>query len=214
MSSYYPAPLPVPHGLSCALFEVRMLSAADVDLDLEAVEASRAALLRRSNGRWPRLGFDWRDNLADLVGHQIEHLQREAFTYTLMRRSGDRCLGCLYLRPLGQHLARLGAPQETLAAVPARASGATFWLRPDAVALGLDRALLARLLPWFSQAWEFSEVQLIGNSAEVRNRRLFEAAGLPLGHTLRGPDGRSWHFYRATPLPGETRRSRSGGDRE
>ena len=196
MNSYYPPPLPVPSGLHSARLELRMLSAADVDLDFEAVAASREQLLRRSGGRWPRLGFSWRDNLADLAGHQIEHLQRRAFTYTVMAPRGDRCLGCLYLRPLGEHLSMLGAPAEAAAAADARASSATFWLRPDALGLGLDRHLLALLRPWFREVWGFSEVLLLANGAEGRNRRLFEAAGLALVLKPTGPKGRRWWLYR------------------
>lgn len=196
MNNYYPHPLPVPSGLHSARLELRMLSAADVDLDFEAVAASREQLLRRSGGRWPRLGFSWRDNLADLVGHQIEHLQRRAFAYTVMDPAGDRCLGCLYLRPLGEHLSWLGAPAEAVAAADTRASSATFWLRPDTLGLGLDRHLLALLRPWFREAWGFSEVLLLTNDAEGRNRRLFEAAGLPRTHVIAGSQGRRWRLYR------------------
>lgn len=172
-----------------------MLRADDVDLDLEAVEASRPHLLRRSGGRWPRLGFHWRDNLSDLVGHQIEHLQRLAFTYTVMAPLGDRCLGCLYLRPLGEHLDHLGAPPERIAAADPRASTATFWLRPDALALGLDRHLLTLLRPWFREAWGFSEVLLLTNRAEVRNRRLAREEGLGLVARVKGRN-EDWWLYR------------------
>lgn len=197
MTGYYPPPLPVPAGLRTARLELRMLSAADVDLDLEALEASRAGLLRRSGGRWPRLGFDWRDNLGDLVVHQIEHLQRLAFTYTVLQPDGKRCLGCLYLRPLGQDLAAFGAPAAAVAAADPRASSATFWLRPDALGLGLDRHLLTALRSWFACEWDFREVLLLTNDGEMRNRRLFEAAGLPLALAFGGRRGRRWRLYRA-----------------
>jgi hypothetical protein len=195
---HYPSPLPVPAGLRSARLELRMLRAEDVDRDLEAVEASREALLRRSGGRWPRPGFGWRDNLADLVVHQIEHLRRQAFTYTVMAPGGGLCLGCLYLRPLAEQLERLvGAPPEVVAAADARASGATFWLRPDAQAVGLDRQLLRLLRPWFREAWGFSEVMLLANDAEGRNRQLFETAGLSRSHQLSGAQGRRWWLSRA-----------------
>jgi hypothetical protein len=173
-----------------------MLSAEDVDLDLDAVEASRPYLLRRSGGRWPRLGFHWRDNLSDLVGHQIEHLQRRAFTYTVMAPDGGRCLGCLYLRPLDEFLDRMGAHPDRIADTAPRSSTATFWLRPDALAIGLDRHLLALLRPWFHRSWHFTDVLLITNDAEVRTRHLAEATNLPKTMALTGAKGWRWRLYR------------------
>lgn len=191
----YPEHLPVPDGVRSAHLALRMLRADDVDLDLEAVEASRAHLLRRSSGRWPRPGFHWRDNLADLVVHQIEHLQRLAFTYTVMTPTGDRCLGCLYLRPAGEHLGSLGVAPTSIPTGP-RISTARFWLRPDALALGLDRHLLDLLRPWFREAWGFSEVLLMLNRAEVRLRRLANEEGLALADVVVGADGRKWWLFR------------------
>jgi hypothetical protein len=198
---YYPPPLPVPTDLRSTRLTLRMLSAEDVDLDLDAVEASRAQLLRRSGGRWPRLGFHWRDNLSDLVGHQIEHLQRRAFTYTVMAPDGRRCLGCLYLRPLGEQLDRLGAPPDLLAGTAPRSTTATFWLRPDALAIGLDRHLLTLLRSWFRQAWSFSDALLLTNDAEVRVRRLAETTNLPTILELKGEGAGAgkvggWKLYR------------------
>lgn len=193
---YYPTTLPVPWGLTTPRLKLRMLRASDVVLDYQAVMASQAQLLLRSAGRWPRVGFTLAENLADLEMHEREHRNREAFTFTVMRPDEKMCLGCLYLKPLDVTFSLLGAASPPLQFTEP-ASSASFWLRPEASAVGLDRYLLDTLHSWFQDAWGFTEVLLAANDGEQRNLQLFAAAGLPHMLELAGAQGQRWSFFRA-----------------
>src|SRR5437773_1308230 len=79
----------------------RMLAATDVELDYDAVMASKDMLHLRSGGSWPRDSFTLAENLADLQGHEADFHARRGFTYTIMNPGETQCLGCLYIYPLG-----------------------------------------------------------------------------------------------------------------
>ena len=97
---FYPEDAPVPAGLRTDEFVLRMLAATDVELDYDAVIASKDMLHLRSGGSWPREGFTLAENLADLQGHEADFHARRGFTYTIMDPGEMQCLGCLYIYPL------------------------------------------------------------------------------------------------------------------
>lgn len=193
MSPYYPDPLPVPDGLDTPKLRLRVLRPEHVHLDYEAVMASQEGLLRYSNGRWPRPGFTLAENLADLEDHEREYREREAFAYTVLSPGEDRCLGCLYLTPLGWTLDRLEVAPEDRPPATERYSGANFWLRPEA--WGLEDHLLDELRAWFERDWRFEALFFVANEGEPRNLALFERAGLELSHRLAGADGQGWFLF-------------------
>ncbi|OIQ20051.1 MAG: hypothetical protein BM556_06065 [Bacteriovorax sp. MedPE-SWde] len=51
------------------------------------------------NNPWPEDVTDLSYNLKDLENHHKEFLDREAFTYSILERGSDLCIGCLYIRP-------------------------------------------------------------------------------------------------------------------
>ena len=194
MSHYYPDPLPVPDGLDSQRLRLRMLRPQHVQLDYEAVMASQQQLLRFTNGRWPRPGFTLEENLADLEMHEREHLEREAFTFTVLSPGEDRCLGCLYLTPLSWTLDRLEIPPGVRPPVTERHGQAHFWLRPEA--WELEAELLDELRRWFEDAWQFETLFFVTNVDQPRQLELFERAGLELSFRLTGADGRAWFLFR------------------
>lgn len=190
--AFYAEPAPVPAELRTGEFLVRMLRAGDVELDYDAVIASRPILLLRSSGRWPREGFTIAENLADLQGHEADHLNRTAFTYTVMNTAETYCLGCVYIKPLQALLSRLGA-HESVGEADADVS---FWVRPDHYAADLDRRLLAALREWFRDAWAFPRVVFTANAEQERDLAIFEGAGLERAYIVDvpSPPGRVF-FY-------------------
>src|SRR5947207_8388063 len=90
---FYPPDALVPAELRTDVFLLRPLLASDVVLDYDAVISSRADLLLRSAGSWPREGFTLEENLADLQRHEQEQIDRVAFTYTVMNPTEMECLG-------------------------------------------------------------------------------------------------------------------------
>ncbi len=55
--TFYPESAQVPVGLRTHEFVLRMLGPRDVELDYEAVMASKESLRAYSGGTWPRDGF-------------------------------------------------------------------------------------------------------------------------------------------------------------
>ena len=179
---FYPADARVPESLKTNEFLLRPLRATDVALDYDAVISSRAELLLGSGGTWPRDGFTLEENLADLQRHEQEHLNRVAFTYTIMNPAETECLGCLYIGPLARLIGPDAGSGEYLNEGTAYVS---FWVRQSRLADHLDRRLLQALIPWFQNEWSFSHVLFIAQKIEEHQVRLFEEMGLRLLYSLR-----------------------------
>ena len=80
-------------------FLLRPLRATDVKLDYAAVIESKDLLRLWSQSGWPTDDFTLADNLKDLQRHEKEHLDREAFTFTVMSLTETECLGAIYIIP-------------------------------------------------------------------------------------------------------------------
>lgn len=192
--SFYPEPALVPDALRTEEMLIRPLRTSDVLLDYDAVISSRAELWLRSGGDWPREGFTIEENLADLQRHEQEHQDRLAFTYTVMNPAETECLGCLYITPLAQRLARAAATLQqhpasgTTSQPPPEISAGdavvTFWVRQSRLADNLDQRLLQSLTDWFCVAWTFPRVTFLAQNAQQRQLRLFEQLGMTLFYTL------------------------------
>lgn len=178
---FYPGNAVIPEALWTEEFLVRPLKAVDVELDYDAVMTSRAELLLKSGGRWPREGFTLEENLADLIRHEQQHHDRIAFTYTVMNPEETECLGCLYINPLGGLLQRVGIFVEHL---PENSAYVTFWVRQSRLVDNLDRRLLQALISWFQTEWAFSHVVFLAKKVQARHIRLFEEMGMQLQYTL------------------------------
>ncbi|HEY1014119.1 MAG TPA: hypothetical protein VGE07_15510 [Herpetosiphonaceae bacterium] len=158
--AWLPADAEIPAGYVTADYRLRMLSTDDVDLDYEAVIASREQLLLKSLGDWPAPGFTIEENYADLDRHQREHGERTSFTYTIMNLEGTQCLGCVYVNPLAGLLAKVAAHRQVAGGERDPAADATvyYWVRPERIAEGMDRLLIAHLVAWFALEWPFENV--------------------------------------------------------
>jgi hypothetical protein len=179
---FYPADAHVPEALRTDEYLVRPLRATDVTLDYDAVIDSRAELLLGSGGTWPREGFTLEENLADLQRHEQEHLDRVAFTYTVMNPAETECLGCIYINPLMHILGKDAGNSEYLSD---RTAYVNFWVRHSRLADHLDRRLLQALIPWFQNEWAFLHVIFFAQNREERYTRLYEEMGLRFLYSLR-----------------------------
>jgi GNAT superfamily N-acetyltransferase len=172
---FYPEDARVPEALRTGEFLVRPLRATDAVLDYDAVMSSRAQLLLRSGGTWPREGFTLEENLEDLERHEREQRERVAFTYTVMNPEESECLGCVYIDPLENFLGHDGGGSVYLGE---RTAYVTFWVRQSRLADNLDRRLLEALISWFRDEWAFLHVVFMAQRVEERHIRLFEEVGL------------------------------------
>ena len=173
--SFYPPNLNLPESLKTAEFQLRPLTPAHLEIDYEAVIASREMLNLWSGSPWPRPGFTLAENLADLEWHDREHRERAAFTYTIVDPIGSICLGCLYIRPLSELTVAISPDQTTV--LPDEAA-ARFWVRSSRLADGLDLRLLQRLIAWFEESWTFSKLYFHTREVNTQQSALFETAGL------------------------------------
>lgn len=188
--TFYPSDAPVHEGLRTDEFMLSMLKATDVALDYDAVIASREQLLIRSGGDWPVEAFSLAENLADLQRHEQEHLERKAFTYTVMNPTETECLGCVYMNPLAPLLERLQAGTQTPSSVQEHAAYISFWVRSSRLADNLDERLLATLRAWFKEEWAFSQVVYYAGERQTRFLQMYQEAGLQVVYTLQGKIGK------------------------
>lgn len=194
---FYPQDAPVPETLQTDDLLLRPLRATDAELDYDAVMESRASLRRWGGGIWPTEEFTLAENLADLVMHEQEHLNREAFTYTVMNPSATECLGCLYITPLNNLLKQAtNITDAERANVGDYEVVARFWIRDSRLPDKLDERLLDALRQWFSREWAFSRLLFRTNENDVRQQQLFTDKGFHLQLSLQipGRTGRYLHY--------------------
>ncbi|MGB0386914.1 MAG: GNAT family N-acetyltransferase [Ardenticatenaceae bacterium] len=193
---FYPASTSVPSEWRTNRLWLRPLRATDVALDYEAVMSSREQLRRWSQTDWPTDDFTLAQNLGDLEGHEREHEQRVAFTFTVLNPEGTRCLGCVYIIPLVAHTAHLYANATYAANVG-------FWVRtsevPNHPSTGsgqrLDKHLFATLRDWFATEWPFDALTFIISQQDTRQAALLSQAGLERRLTFELGDGRPCWLY-------------------
>ena len=181
--TFYPENAQIPLGLRTDEFVLRMLGPRDVELDYEAVMASKESLRAYSGGTWPHDGFTIEENLADLEAHERDFHARTGFTYTVMNLAESQCLGCVYLYPLKHILRRTDIGEDVLATVTDGEANASFWARQDRHADDLDKRLLATLIPWLRKDFAFSKLWFSALADEHRRITVIRDAGLRLVHT-------------------------------
>jgi hypothetical protein len=185
---FYPPDAPVPEEKCTDRLLLRPLRATDVELDYDAVMSSAEQLRRWSQSDWPADDFTLAQNLDDLQRHEREHIERKAFTFTVLNPQVTRCLGCVYIMPVHPRAVDLCASATYGANVG-------FWVRTVEVANDLDRHLLATLREWFQLEWAFDCVVFMISQQEARQADILSQAGLERRAAFTLPDGRArWVF--------------------
>lgn len=174
---FHPEGRAIPERLVTDEFVLRPVKATDAEADLDALMSSRETLRIWDQSDWPSDDFTIEENRGDLKEHEADHEAGTAFTYTVMDAAGTRCLGCVYLYPLGSILRNMGVPDEDVAGVGDFEAYVTFWVRESELAGGLERRLLEELLAWFDGEWSFQGIALGTNTEDVRQMSLFRESG-------------------------------------
>jgi len=180
---FYPPDAVVPAEKRTDRLLLRPLRVADVELDYAAVMSSAASLRRWSQSEWPADDFSLAENRSDLERHEREHLERKAFTFTVLDPLGARCLGCVYIMPLRSQEMPLGEGVTH----PGRV---TFWVRDSEQPGGLDRHLLATLREWLTAEWALGRVVFTISEKETRQAALLRENGLEVRSRYTLDDGR------------------------
>ncbi len=191
---FHPANIPLPEETQTHRLLLRPLTVGHVDLDYDAVMASREQLNRWSQTTWPTPDFTLAENRADLERHQWEHGEGVAFTYTVLNPAQSRCLGCVYITPIPDSATHHYAHEGYAAKV-------TFWIRSDELESGLESHLLATLRAWFAAEWPFDRV-IYTVSQNSPQAELLDSAGLVQQASITLADGRRCWVY-AEPAQAE-----------
>jgi hypothetical protein len=196
---FYPKNKPVPEKLITSDFLIRPLRTTDVELDYQAVIASREKLLKRTAGRWPKVGFTIDENLSDLESHEQQHKQRTEFTFTIMNVVESECLGCVYILPLTK-LLKGSTSKNEIASLNIKDYEAwlTFWVTPGAAEQNLDEWIVDKLRSWFSEKWAFSKVVLsFGSQATAHELQMIKKVELKLRFSFQTSEGTllAWELY-------------------
>jgi RimJ/RimL family protein N-acetyltransferase len=185
---FYPEHARVPAELRTEEFLLRPLRATDAELDHDALMESKEMLRRWSQSDWPADNFTVEDNLKDLEKHEQEHLERRAFTFTVMSPTETECLGCVYINPLLRMIQEAGGAEVDIEADTAEEGDheayVSFWVRQSRLADDLDKRLLDGLIDWFNQEWAFSDVVFATCEQDERQVKLLDGTGLALRYVL------------------------------
>ena len=177
---FYPAPHPVPEQLITPLFLLEPLAPAHVELDYAALMQSKTQLRLWSGTTWPEDTFTLADNRADLEWHADEHARRIAFTYTVLSPDRQRCLGCVYIKPLATIMPHIAQATD---------SATRLWITTPLLDHGRDQDLLRALLDWFrSDAWQFNRTFFTTRAAHIQQAAMFDAAKLVHHGRVEMPD--------------------------
>ena len=176
---FYPADAAVPDTFQTAEFVMRPLRVSDVELDYAAVMDSKDMLRRWSASSWPVDDFALEGNRRDLEWHEREHLERKAFTYTVMAADRAECVGCVYIDPLAWLLRWGKASEAERTALGDDEAVVCFWARQSRLADGLERRLFDAIRDWLARPeWAFSRVVYRTSETDTRQIELFTGAGL------------------------------------
>lgn len=145
-------PDPIPTHFESAGFQFEVLHPGHVDLDYQALMASKDFLRRWSNSSWPEDTFTIQDNLNDLEWHYDEFKEKTAFTYTILNLEKNHCLGCIYIRPVAS---LLSISPEELSRLAAFHFFVSYWVIDSIRDTALENQIFSTLYEWLQTDWHF-----------------------------------------------------------
>jgi hypothetical protein len=171
--------LTVPHFMKTDAFVLRPITAADAELDYDAVMESREYLRHWEQSSWPEDDFTVAENRKDLEKLEKWNADHMAFTYTVLDPGEAQCLGCVYIFPTNASLfekAQITALDE--ARWDEREAAVYFWVRKSQLEAGQDEVLLETLRNWIDTEWSLSGHVFVTNEQFEQQVELLEATDL------------------------------------
>jgi RimJ/RimL family protein N-acetyltransferase len=147
----------VPSGLRHERFVLTPLTTETAALDYASYMASPDVIRAHSDGRWPVRGFTFSENLDLVARHEDDRKSRRSFAFVLIAPSGTEALGCLYLNPMREYLARAEAPHHLFDETPLDSAMVTFWLRQDQEDTDLADVVVKAVNDWIIDEWPLTE---------------------------------------------------------
>jgi hypothetical protein len=127
----------------------RAITRADLQNDVQGINASLDIIRRTRGGGWPTEPVTEDGNYVDLVWHELEFREGYSFTYAVYDDTG-RYLGCTYLYPMG----RRAQLTDDLLTYDVDVS---WWVTPDAYGAGYYVKLYNALQNWIADAFPFTK---------------------------------------------------------
>ncbi len=182
---------PVPAELRTEQFVLRPIVADDSEADYDAVMETREYLRLWQQSTWPEDDFTVEANRKDLVELERRHVERRAFTYTVLAPDGTECLGCVYVFPpsaaflMKSTVTPVG--DDDWADVDAVVF---FWARASQMETGMDERLLAALRAWLNEEWKLHRAVFVTNEQFKQQVDLIGSTNLSLKFELLEPGKR------------------------
>ncbi|MGD8731923.1 MAG: GNAT family N-acetyltransferase [Anaerolineales bacterium] len=192
---FYPPGRDIPEHLEASDFVLRPLQVGHLHLDYDAVMEEPAYLRSWSQSGWPSDDFTLAENRLDLEHHELEHRKGTAFTYTVLSKEGDHCLGCVYITPIGERIAYEKVLQATETKLPDYTADVCFWVRPSLHNKAVDRRLLSALSDWFTDEWAFERIYIHTSAEDRRQQKIFKQAELQYVSNFKARDPRPGHWF-------------------
>jgi len=147
----------VPETLETDKFFAGKLSAADTDIDYEAVMSSIETIQKTRGGSWPTKDLTYEDDRIDLSWHQREFEMRNTFAYIVLSPDKKEYIGCFYLY----------APNTRKPAPEGTDVDASWWVTTEAFNKGIYDELYKALSGWLKEKWPFEKVFYTNNLIPV-----------------------------------------------
>lgn len=144
---FVPEDFVVPKSLVTDQYRLQMLSPDVAEIDYDAVMTSRVRLRTVFSEKtdWPKEDMSLEENRTDLLRHSAEFKSRQAFAYTVLTLSREKCIGCVYIDP---------------SKVSEFDCEVYLWVRESH--LTLDDTLYTDIHKWLLSSWPFERIAFPG----------------------------------------------------
>ncbi len=170
-------------------FILRPITAADAELDYEAVMETREYLRLWEQSTWPEDDFSLERNLGDMRKLEEGNATRRAFTYTVQNPDHTECVGCVYVFPIDARFLAASTVTPVGDDQWEEVEAATyFWVRASRMETGTDRRLLDALRTWLDEEWRLGRHVFVTSELFEQQVALIESSGLELRFEIIEPD--------------------------
>lgn len=155
---FVPQEFVVPESFLTDRYRLEMLSPSVAEIDYDAVMTSKVRLRNvfSKKTEWPKDDMSLEENVRDLERHEKEFKSRQAFAYTVLSLSREKCIGCVYIDP---------------SSVPEFDCEVYLWVRESDLALDYD--LYNNIRNWLMSSWPFKKIAFPGREISWYKWKLY-----------------------------------------
>ena len=157
---FVPEEFVVPDSLVTDRYRLEILSPNVTEIDYDAVMTSKVRLrtVFREKTEWPKDDMSLEENRSDLIRHETEFKSRQAFAYTVLTLSREKCIGCVYIDP---------------SKISEFDCEVYLWVRESH--LSLDDDLYNNIRKWLLSSWPFERIAFPGRKISWDKWKLYLA---------------------------------------